>query len=156
MKKVTVLIIFSVLILFAVIMAVKYFNRLIWSGVSPEPMMWEDAVDYCESLNEGGSNKWRLPDISELRTLIRNCAYTETEGSCKVTTECDNEACWSDECIKCPLAIDGRYSKFKDKGEFWSSTSNSSNSSFAWYVGFFDGLILDGSKKNEIFVRCVR
>ena len=155
-RKVTVLIIASVFISFALITAVKYFNRLLWSDVSTEMLSWEEAVDYCEYLNEGGSDNWRLPDISELRTLIRNCSYTEPEGSCNVTIDCDDDSCWGDECIRCPLAIDGRYSMFKDKGEFWSSTSSSNNDKFAWYVGFFDGLVLDGNKENQIFVRCVR
>jgi hypothetical protein len=128
----------------------------VWSKRSDLPMTWEKAIEYCSSLSESGQSDWKLPEIDQLRTLITNCPATETAGLCRITDECAEDSCWSSECISCPLAIDGRYSKFGDKGEFWSATSNSSNDNFAWYIGFFDGLILDGNKENEIFVRCTR
>ncbi|MBO4441296.1 DUF1566 domain-containing protein [bacterium] len=50
---------------------------LIWSARSSGYMVWNDAKNYCNSLLEGYYNDWRLPTISELRTLIQNCSNTQ-------------------------------------------------------------------------------
>jgi len=131
-------------------------NETLWSFKSSDKMTWEQAHSYCAQLREKGVVNWRLPTVSELRVLVANCERTEQEGSCKVSDDCSNDSCWSGECMGCTIAIDGRYSIFKDTGEFWSATSNQSNEKFAWYIGFYDGLILDTGKNNESFVRCVR
>jgi hypothetical protein len=44
----------------------------------PQP----DALLYCEELVIGGHDDWRLPDIEELRTLIRGNPDTMTAGDC--------------------------------------------------------------------------
>ena len=50
-------------------------------------MTYAAAVSYCENL-ETDSGGWRLPNISELRTLVRNCADIETGGGCGVLDVC--------------------------------------------------------------------
>lgn len=50
-------------------------------------MEWVDANRHCRNLTLGGRS-WRLPNISELRSLIRNCEPIETGGSCMVNDEC--------------------------------------------------------------------
>ena len=44
----------------------------------PQP----DALLYCEELVIGGYDDWRLPDIDELRTLVRGNSSTMTGGNC--------------------------------------------------------------------------
>ncbi len=48
------------------------FTGLVWSrNASPGGrMLWTDAIDYCNSLEYGGYNDWRLPDIREIHSLI--------------------------------------------------------------------------------------
>jgi hypothetical protein len=41
-----------------------------------------DALRYCNKLVMGGFDNWRLPDIDELRTLVRGNPSSETDGAC--------------------------------------------------------------------------
>ena len=43
-------------------------NNLQWSEKATYSMNWDKAKQYCENLDEGGHNDWRLPNIDELRT----------------------------------------------------------------------------------------
>ena len=55
---------------------------LLWSEVSESEVYdFESAESYCNGLNEaeyGGRATWRVPDISELETLIRSCESSPT------------------------------------------------------------------------------
>ena len=57
-------------------------NGLLWSEVSESEVYdFESAESYCNGLNEaeyGGRATWRVPDISELETLIRSCESSPT------------------------------------------------------------------------------
>ncbi|HPM47605.1 MAG TPA: hypothetical protein PL056_11100 [bacterium] len=131
-----------------------------WSCVAPEDLSLADAISYCKDI--GG----HLPNISELRTLIKGCSATITGGSCGVTDECrDINSCWSVACDGCSHDDDsGKYSIFGDtswfgSGYFWSSSVLSiqgSDSNNAWYV-FFDFASLGYNPVSyESPVRCVR
>lgn len=48
---------------------------------------FESAQNYCKNLNAGGFNDWRLPNIEELRTLIKNSPETEIGGECKASDQ---------------------------------------------------------------------
>jgi hypothetical protein len=46
------------------------YTGLVWQrGDSDDMLSWEDAVEYCETLDLNG-NSWRLPSIRELATLV--------------------------------------------------------------------------------------
>jgi uncharacterized protein (TIGR02145 family) len=113
---------------------------------------WGDAVEYCKNL--GG----RLPTISELRTLIQNCPATETGGKCGVTDSCLSSAdCWNDPCAGCENNNSGKYSVFGDTYYFWSSSEQSENTDYAWYVDFYEGGVYISYEANSYGdVRCVR
>jgi len=124
---------------------------LCWSDRAPNPMNWDDAMDYCQNL--GG----RLPTISELRTLIQNCPGTETGGDCEVTDSClSSEDCWNNPCSGCEYDSSGKYSVFGDTNFFWSSSERSDGTGYAWDVGFSVGDVDVSSKYLSNYVRCVR
>ena len=132
---------------------------LIWSGKSTETMLWADAVNYCKDMNEGGFSDWRLPTISELRTLIQNCSKTERGGTCGVTDDClSYSECRNDDCGGCRIDENnpGQYSKFGESGWFWSSSTRSDSTDIAWFVDFYGGYVGNASKDLGYDVRCVR
>ena len=72
-------------------------------------------------------NKFRLPTIQELHSILNHSKY---EPSCS----------------------------FKDtkSSHYWSSTTDVSNTSYAWLVYFNDGYTYGDNKVSYNYVRCVR
>lgn len=131
---------------------------LTWSATRKIFMMsWDDAVDDCGGYFEGGLSGWHLPTISELRTLIQNCAGTITDGLCGVTDNC--LSCSSANCDSCSYDSSGGYSKFGESGWFWSSSVPTGYSDHAWYVDFGTGSVKNFEKNAYpqfgISVKCV-
>ena len=110
-----------------------------WSSVSKHEKTIDEAEEYCENLVEKGHDDWRLPGISELRTLVQNCENTEIEGKCRIRDYnlpsnfkvllnsqgglcLGNEECSGIECRGCDLTNDGSYSKLKDTVSLLSSS----------------------------------
>ena len=93
-------------------------------------VIWQEALVYCEELSLGGKSDWRLPNIRELKSIVDDTKYKPT--------------------------IDGVFTNVTSR-PYWSSTTDASNSSNAWFVNFELGI--DGwyGKTNDTFyVRCVR
>jgi hypothetical protein len=83
---------------------------------------------YCETLEIDGFSDWRLPSISEMRSLIRGCPATETGGECPLTDECqDWDECKDGICNGCEEGAgptDGCYGhpEFQHPcSEFWTA-----------------------------------
>ena len=133
-----------------------FITKLEWSNEAYK-MNWYDALEYCRNLDEGGHSDWRLPTISELRTLIQNCPNTETGGECGVTDSClSYSECRNDACEGCDFNPSGKYSKLGDISWFWSSSTKSGNTDYAWYVNFYYGYVFNYYKTYNYNVRCVR
>jgi len=122
-------------------------------------MSWYHANNYCEGRIIDGHSDWRLPTIGELRSLIRGCEATETDGSCGVTDSCTSASCDTDSscegCIKNEGPVDNCYSPegLSSCGYYWSSTRK--DSSKYWGVFFSNASVIEnyGSPNR---VRCVR
>ncbi len=126
---------------------------------------WEEAVSYCEELDLAGGG-WRLPTISELRSLIRGCETTKLGGSCRVTDECTSQECYeADACKRCGYldgpAAGGAYWPDEIAGEivwYWSVSVEDEDKASAWRISFDNGEI-DGNGKeagSSVNARCVR
>ena len=99
------------------------------SGDTIKRATWQDALVYCEELSLGGESDWRLPNKNELFSIIDMSKYDSAISS--VFTNVTSIV-------------------------YWSSTSNASDSSDAWVVSFYTGLVTRYSKTRELWIRCVR
>ena len=89
---------------------------------------WENAIQYCESLNLNGDD-WRLPNINELLSIVDYSASGATISSVFLNANTDT---------------------------YWRSTSNVNGTLFAWKVMFADGWSDTFLKTTNYSVRCVR
>lgn len=114
---------------------------LVWEQspeTAPNPTTtrtWGRAQYDCNSSTVGGRKGWRLPTIQELASLVDT-----SESS--------------------PALPDGHpFTLTSEQVDeyFWSATTNSSNSNYAWVLRFSDGLVGDFSAKGvNHHVWCVR
>ena len=139
-------------------------SGLIWENPPKDRHYgWEMAGYYCLSLTLGGRG-WRLPSISELRTLIRGCGVTQSDGNCLVSEDCLFADCWSDSCEGCALmhgpGSNGYYWPaeiiYTEQAWFWSSSAYVGNSSLTWLAGFDTGSVQPLFNGDVFSVRCVR
>jgi len=128
---------------------------LIWSDRSSSQMNWSRAKQYCANLSEGGHSDWRLPNIDGLRSLIQNHSGTQTGGTCKISEKA-GKLSWDDRTSDCDGRNGSNFSKLGDAGWFWSSSTRSDKSEYAWFVHFKEGAVYYGDKGYNFYVRCVR
>ena len=125
-------------------------SRLAWSKKADTTYTWSSAGTYCDSLGSG----WRLPNISELRTLIQNCSGTVPGGSCAVDSDHLAPSYYSSDNCVCGENSSGKYSKFGEICELWSS-SESTRDGYAWGVYFEKGYVNEYEKNDSLDVKCV-
>lgn len=90
---------------------------------------WADAINYCETLSLGGHSDWRLPSIEELVSITDKGRVNPS--------------------------IDPSFANVASSN-YWSSTTNVSNSDNAWNVNFNNGNDNNNNKTGSNYVRCVR
>ncbi|MBP5590580.1 DUF1566 domain-containing protein [bacterium] len=139
----------------------EYFpDSLHWSDKNSSQLTLEKAEKYCEDLDEGGFSDWRLPNIDELRTLIKDrktafredCGVSERNGClAKNSSSCfTEETCFFEN-------TEGMYSKKGDGAiRLWSSSKDPEHISSAWFVYFGNGSLSIGDYNDKGYVRCVR
>ena len=115
-------------------------------------MSWSNAKEHCKSLSLGGESDWRLPTISELRSLIRDCTATQEGGACNGTDSCQSR---NDSCDGCTLGGG------PGPGRAYWPPEISGNVSWYWssdaiFVGFHVGDVNFNSVTRDNEARCVR
>ena len=145
-------------------------SGLMWQ-VWPKFFKLGSAIEYCNTVDYYGYTDWRLPTISELRTLVRGCPGTYIDGGCGITDSCvDISYCWSDECHGCKAfkgpAEGGIYWPSEIKGikgyedsTTWSITDHPYSyysTNRTWTAVFYNGSVLTSSDHYKHLVRCVR
>lgn len=114
------------------------FGTIDGSIVNQRP--WSQAVGSCNILSSGycglsdgsQSGDWRLPNRKELDSLIDLGQYSPALPP------------------NCPLAA------YTQGANYWSATTDASNSVIALYVNFYYGYSYWDNKTNDNVVRCVR
>jgi hypothetical protein len=95
----------------------------------------DTASSYCESLQLSGFTDWRLPTLNELTSLVN------TNRSPAIKYGIEN------------IAPTGRFGEYRN---YWSLSTDVSNSKYASQVNFETGITSSDNKKYTAFVRCVR
>jgi hypothetical protein len=110
---------------------------LMWQQVNAEAVAvsWEAALDYCETLVRAGRGDWRLPNTKELQSIVDY----ETKDPAINTAFFPNTK---------PDATAGSI--------YWTSTTQTMNSNYAWTVHFYHGGIFRENKTEQHYVRCLR
>lgn len=138
-------------------------SGLTWQVNPSGKMTWSKAKSHCKNLILGGYSDWRLPTISELRSLIRGCLATQTGGSCGVTDSCHSyENCSNTACHGCSAGngpANGCHWASELQGDcwyYWSSSPVADIKKSAWFVEFDLGNIFYSFVLGSLYVRCVR
>ena len=83
---------------------------------SGDPLDWEGALAYCETLEAAGASDWRLPNAKELHSLVDYSRGPQSTGT---------------------AAIDPMFSVSEDESWYWTSTTHlDSGVSSAVYLAF--------------------
>jgi hypothetical protein len=142
-------------------------SGLMWQNGATVGTAWfnmQSAEYYCTFLIWGGYGGWRVPDIDELRSLVRGCDGTETGGDCGVTDECESQSCDNAACYGCsylggpgpggaywPPELSGPVDyPYRSLSPIWGTNDS-------WWVMNFDlGSVNFGLGDDSEYVRCVR
>ena len=137
---------------------------IIWSEIVLQYLDWGNAKAYCEDLDEGGYTDWRLPNIDEMRTVVRNCSQMIPGGECPVS-ELNGNASGagnydSDEsrlACSCAGSDDtGTESIIGNRHKvLWTSTTVSDMPVYVWTLDSNLSLSPE-AKESKAFMHCVR
>ena len=102
---------------------------LVWQKVQPSAMTWDNALKYSDTLSLGGLTNWRLPNIKELQSI-------------------------NDPGLTKP-SIDKSFFTSAVTGRYWSSTTQYSAATHAWYLDCEYGIVSYDLKTVTYNVLCV-
>ena len=94
-----------------------------------DKLNWKKALSYCENLSYAGCTDWRLPNIQELRSIVKYNTYSP--------------------------AIDTSYFS-SEPASYWSATTDADYTYNAGEINFSYGYDHYWDKSNYYYVRCVR
>jgi hypothetical protein len=138
---------------------------LVWQKTPSAHRNHGDAITYCAN-NTGGlpGVDWRLPTVTELRSLIRGCPATEEpDGSCNIDVEdCLSYGCIDASCIGCSAMAGPAGGCYWDAslqgncGLYWSSSPHTDNPYRPWGANFSNSSVYTDDVTSVTGVRCVR
>lgn len=120
---------------------------------------WDAAKEYCEKLTYAGHDDWRLPNITELKSLVKGCDKT---NQCAVTAETPG---YNDSYLSTKAACQGCGSGNYLPSElgqqtvypYWSSTTDDPDKGTrVWSVDFKTAEVVYDYATQNLYARCVR
>ena len=102
---------------------------LLWQQPIGSKRNWTDATTHCGGLSLDGKTGWRLPSVKELQTIVDEKQLPPIDANAFPNTPTE---------------------------DFWTSSLDPANPSYAWYVGFVDGDSFSRNMTTALRVRCVR
>ncbi len=159
--------------------------RLMWQGCpagqtgyecednSVNEISYLEATTFCSTSDWGGYTDWEIPNVTQLRSLVRGCQPLELTGStcpilhsCGASDEQEEHTCGVDSCSEnCPgEPPDGEchwpedlWGSCDTYEPYWSSTFYSKGASEYYFVmGFHHPVTIKQDIMGENQVRCVR
>jgi hypothetical protein len=91
---------------------------------------WNAAISYCTTLPLDSKGGWRLPNISELLSIVDYSSFNP--------------------------AVNGNAFPSTGSWRYWSASNPVGNSTDAWIVNFYWGLFTAYTKTNSAYTHCVR
>jgi hypothetical protein len=100
------------------------------SAGAPVQSAWIEAIEYCETVDWGGHNDWRLPDPDEYVSI-------------------------ADYGKSLPALDDAAFPK-SPSSSYWTIATYLRDAQQAWYASFVDGRVMPADKTTPSYARCVR
>jgi hypothetical protein len=118
-------------------------------------LTWQQATDYCASLQLGGFADWRLPTVDEMKAAT---VTRKTVGSPATYFPGENSAMRAMDAAVAAMPYDGLFFKAGEINTFdpsimlWTSTQAQTDSGSAWIVDLGGGPPLDTAKITSAFM----
>ncbi len=120
----------------------------------------DDLAGRCGTLDDASVTGWRVPTITELRSLVEGCTLAD---ACGVNNQCLESSCWDHDCdARCVLnegPRDGCYLADELEGPcgaYWSSDGVTGEEHLGWVQDFRDASIASFPNTVNAELRCVR
>ncbi|MEP3428021.1 MAG: DUF1566 domain-containing protein [Roseibium sp.] len=108
--------------------------------IEPRRRPYQEAVQYCKSLELGGYKDWRLPTNKEAHTIAHYAAARPTIHEKYFSGVYPGLAGYGD----------------RGKGGMWSGPVSPNHPNSAWHLGFIDGHMMGYPRGGYKTTRCVR
>ena len=151
-------------------------TSLMWQRGNQSEKTAADATTFCNDATIDTFHDWRLPTISELRSIVDGCdgvgtgfdTFTGDDATtCGVIDACLDSTCSDANCDGCVnsggAGVDGLYFTPElwtytgdTAGRFWSSSTVPNQADSIWFVRFSNASVAYNWIGSEYFVRCVR
>lgn len=124
-----------------------------------------DAAPYCETLDLGGYDDWRLPSVEEFRSLIIECDASMIGGACNASDSCSDQTDCLGNCEGCEMMgastsdgiyLDELFTEARSYSRCWTTTVAPYSSGMIFIVDFRNGSVGENSTLGGFNVKCVR